>query len=249
MQIQVISIFPEMFSAITEYGITSRALKNGLWQFNVINPRQFADNHLGYIDGRPFGGGPGMVMQVNPILKAYLKAKDNVRHASRLIYLSPQGQLLDHVKVKVLSEETDLILLCGRYEGIDERFLLMTNAEEISVGDFVVSGGELPAMLLMDSVIRCIPGVLGDCNSAEQDSFVNGLLDYPQYTRPAELNGYAVPEVLLSGHYVKIQRWRLKQSLMRTLEKRPDLLDKRYNNPEESCLLEEISREHQDKSV
>ncbi|QRN41630.1 MAG: tRNA (guanosine(37)-N1)-methyltransferase TrmD [Neisseriaceae bacterium] len=247
MQIQVISIFPEVFSAITKYGVISRALANGLWQFSVINPREFSGNTMGYIDDRPFGGGSGMVMRLEPLLKAYHHAKKNLKSAScRLIYLSPQGCPLNYAKVRELSHEDDLVLLCGRYEGIDERFLSITKAEEISVGDFVVSGGELPAMLLMDSVLRCLPGVLGDLNSAQEDSFVNGLLDYPQYTRPVEFDGYVVPEVLLSGHHAHIERWRLKQSLMRTLEKRPDLLDGRNNNPEESCLLEEILQERQD---
>ena len=246
MKIQAITLFPEMFDSITEYGVTGRARKQGLWQFDAVNPRRFADNKLGYIDDRPFGGGPGMIMMAPPLAAAI----DNARRAQvgqngRVIYLSPQGAPLTHDKVLELAQLSDLILLCGRYEGIDERLLTNSVDEEIGIGDFVVSGGELPAMMLMDAVLRLVPGVLGDQQSAEQDSFANGLLDCPHYTRPLEFQGLPVPEVLRSGNHGLIAEWRLKQSLQRTLARRPDLLAKRDLIPQEARLLQEIREEQQ----
>ena len=246
MKIQAITLFPEMFDSITEYGVTGRARKQGLWQFDAVNPRRFADNKLGYIDDRPFGGGPGMIMMAPPLAAAI----DSARRAQagqngRVIYLSPQGAPLTHDKVFELAQLSDLILLCGRYEGIDERLLTNSVDEEIGIGDFVVSGGELPAMMLMDAVLRLVPGVLGDQQSAEQDSFANGLLDCPHYTRPLEFQGLPVPEVLRSGNHGLIAEWRLKQSLQRTLARRPDLLAKRDLIPQEARLLQEIREEQQ----
>lgn len=246
MKIQAITLFPEMFQSITEYGVTGRAHKQGIWQFASINPRQFADNKLGYIDDRPFGGGVGMVMMAEPLLKAIDLAKQNLSGClknSRVIYLSPQGTPITHEKVKSLSQLDDLILLCGRYEGVDERVLQHSVDEEISIGDFVVSGGELPAMMLMDAVLRFVPDVLGEMASAEQDSFADGLLDYPHYTRPAECQGMTVPEVLTSGNHALIAAWRLEQSLRRTLTRRPDLLEKRILLPQEIQLLQKIQSE------
>lgn len=246
MKIQAVTLFPEMFDSITEYGVTGRARKQGLWQFDAVNPRRFADNKLGYIDDRPFGGGPGMIMMAPPLAAAI----DSARRAQagqngRVIYLSPQGTPLTHDKVLELAQLSDLILLCGRYEGIDERLLTNSVDEEIGIGDFVVSGGELPAMMLMDAVLRLVPGVLGDQQSAEQDSFANGLLDCPHYTRPLEFQGLPVPEVLRSGNHGLIAEWRLKQSLQRTLARRPDLLAKRDLIPQEARLLQEIREEQQ----
>ena len=246
MKIQAVTLFPEMFDSITEYGVTGRARKQGLWQFDAVNPRRFADNKLGYIDDRPFGGGPGMIMMAPPLAAAI----DSARRAQagqngRVIYLSPQGTPLTHDKVLELAQLSDLILLCGRYEGIDERLLTNSVDEEIGIGDFVVSGGELPAMMLMDSVLRLVPGVLGDQQSAEQDSFANGLLDCPHYTRPLEFQGLPVPEVLRSGNHGLIAEWRLKQSLQRTLARRPDLLAKRDLIPQEARLLQQIREEQQ----
>lgn len=246
MKIQAITLFPEMFQSITEYGVTGRAHKQGVWQFASINPRQFADNKLGYIDDRPFGGGVGMVMMAEPLIKAIDLAKQNLSGClknSRVIYLSPQGTPLTHEKVKSLSQLDDLILLCGRYEGVDERVLQHSVDEEIGIGDFVVSGGELPAMMLMDAVLRLVPDVLGEMASAEQDSFADGLLDYPHYTRPAECQGMTVPEVLTSGNHALIAAWRLEQSLRRTLTRRPDLLEKRILLPQEIQLLQKIQSE------
>ncbi|ULJ60652.1 tRNA (guanosine(37)-N1)-methyltransferase TrmD [Wielerella bovis] len=243
MKIQAITLFPEMFDSITQYGVTGRAHKQGIWQFRAINPRQFADNKLGYIDDRPFGGGVGMVMMAEPLFQAIESAKQNLSGSLKVIYLSPQGVPLTHKKVLELSQLDNLVLLCGRYEGVDERVLQTCVDEEISIGDFVVSGGELPAMMLMDAVLRFVPDVLGDMVSAEQDSFADGLLDYPHYTRPTEFQGMAVPDVLKSGNHALIAEWRLEQSLRRTLLRRPDLLDGRDLLPQEIRLLDKIRQE------
>lgn len=247
MKIQAITLFPEMFAAITDCGVTGRACRQGIWQFETINPRQFADNKLGYIDDRPFGGGPGMIMMAPP-LQAAIDAAKAARSGSRMkvVYLSPQGVPFTHSKAKALADLDDLVLLCGRYEGIDERLLTASVDEEISIGDFVVSGGELPAMMVMDAVLRLIPGVLGDVQSAEQDSFADGLLDCPHYTHPVEFQGMTVPDVLRSGNHGLIAEWRLKESLRRTLVRRPDLLVGRDLIPKESRLLNEIRQEEQE---
>lgn len=243
MLIQAVTLFPEMFQSITGHGITGRALKQGLWRFDAVNPRRFADNRLGYIDDRPFGGGPGMIMMAPPLQSAIETAAAQCSGSRKVIYLSPQGVPFTHRKALELAGLDNLILLCGRYEGIDERLLQSSVDEEISIGDFVVSGGELPAMILMDAVLRLIPGVLGDMQSAEQDSFSDGLLDCPHYTKPLEFQGMAVPEVLRSGNHGLIAEWRLKESLRRTLIRRPDLLAARRLIPKESRLLEEIRNE------
>ena len=244
MYIQAVTLFGEMFRSITDYGVTGRALQRGLWHFNSINPRQFADNKLGYIDDRPFGGGPGMIMMAEPLQSAIDAAK--AQHNGKVVYLSPQGSPLTHQKAAELAKLDGLILVCGRYEGIDERLLSSAIDEEISIGDFVVSGGELPAMMLMDAVLRLIPGVLGDADSAGQDSFANGLLDCPHYTRPIEFQGMTVPAVLRSGNHALIAEWRLEQALRRTLQRRPDLLAGRALTPEESRLLQKIRQEERD---
>ncbi|MDO5058929.1 MAG: tRNA (guanosine(37)-N1)-methyltransferase TrmD [Neisseria sp.] len=246
MNISAITLFPEMFSAITEHGVTGRALKQGLWHFQAINPRRFADNKLGYIDDRPYGGGPGMIMMAEPLKAAIESVQNGFSRPAKVIYLSPQGKPLTHAKAAALAQEENLILLCGRYEGIDERLIERYVDEEIAIGDFVVSGGELPAMMLADAVLRLVDGVLGDKQSAEQDSFSDGLLDCPHYTKPVEFQGMAVPEVLRSGNHSLIAEWRLKQSLQRTLARRPDLLEKRSLIPKESRLLQEILKEQQD---
>lgn len=246
MLIQAITIFPEMFDSIIHYGVTGRANKQGIWQFQSVNPRAFADNRLGYIDDRPFGGGPGMIMAAPPLDAAIKYAKAQSSHTAKVICLSPQGKPLTHQKAAELAKLPHLILLCGRYEGIDERLLQSSVDEEINIGDFVVSGGELPAMMLMDAVLRLVPGVLGDIQSAEQDSFSNGILDCPHYTKPLEFQGMAVPEVLRSGNHNLIAEWRLEQSLRRTLERRPDLLEKRDLIPKESRLLKRILQEQRE---
>lgn len=242
----VITLFPPMLDAVTQFGVSSRAVKQGKLQVVGINPRDFTHDKHRTVDDRPFGGGPGMVMLAQPLLDAIADAKAKAGGPAKVIYLSPQGQPLTQAKVQALAKEERLILLCGRYEGIDERAIEMAVDEEISIGDYVLSGGELPAMVLIDAVARLLPGVLNDELSAEQDSFTDGLLDCPHYTRPEVFDGRAVPAELMSGHHEQIRRWRLKQSLTRTLERRPELLQawqKRALSKEEKKLLDEVLRE------
>ena len=245
-----VTIFPEMFVAVTQSGITRRALEEQRWVWQGWNPRDFAENAWRRVDDRPFGGGPGMLMRPGPLERTIEAAKVQQHLAglskSRVIYLSPQGRPLTHERVMQLATgEEGLILLCGRYEGIDERLIERCVDEEISIGDFVLSGGELPAMALIDAVVRQLPGVLGDAASAVEDSFVTGLLDCPHYTRPEEYAGQRVPDVLLSGDHKRIRSWRLKQSLVRTRKRRPDLLAHRVLSAEETQLLTEIVGEEQ----
>ncbi len=243
----VITLFPQMFDAVSKSGITARALEKGLYQLTLWNPRDFTTDPRKTVDDRPFGGGPGMVMMAEPLEKTIQAARQRQQQAgvtqSRVIHLSPQGQPLTHQKVMQLMAEPGLILLASRYEGVDERLIRRQVDEEISIGDYVLSGGELPAMVLIDAIVRQIPGALGDVDSAAEDSFVNGLLDCPHYTRPENYENEGVPEVLLSGHHAEIRRWRLKQSLARTRAKRPDLLEHRQLTKEESRLLAEIEQE------
>jgi len=243
-----VTLFPEMFAAVTDWGITRRALELGAWSIRMWNPRDFTSNNYRTVDDRPYGGGPGMVMLAGPLEKAIAAAKaastGETTGEAKVVHLSPQGSLLDHRKVRELTGMERLVLLCGRYEGVDERVISRCVDEEISIGDYVISGGELAAMVLIDSVVRQLPGVLGDEQSAEQDSFVDGLLDYPHYTRPEEYEGIPVPAVLLSGHHAQIERWRLKQALGRTWLRRPQLLQYRGMSIEEVSLLDEFKREH-----
>ena len=245
MRFDVVTLFPEMFAAVTASGITRRALEQSLWQLQMWNPRDFTTDHYRTIDDRPYGGGPGMVMLAEPLQKTLQAAQD--AGAGRVVYLSPQGKKLDHAMVMRLLSESRLTLLCGRYEGIDERLLHRWVDEEISLGDYVLSGGELAAMVLMDAVVRQIPGALGDAQSAIEESFVSGLLDAPHYTRPelwpADADGEMIPAVLLSGHHAQIRRWRLKQSLGRTWQRRPDLIADRQLSAEEQQLLAEYQQE------
>ena len=226
MRIAVVSLFPEMLCAVTEYGVTARALKEGLAEVRCFNPREHATDVHGTVDGRPYGGGPGMVMLIQPLRDAINQAREWLGRDAKVIYMSPQGDRLDQQGVTgIYSDSKDLILVAGRYEGIDERLIELEVDEEISIGDYVISGGELPAMVLIDALIRQIPGALGHENSAQQDSFAqDGLLDCPHYTRPEVYEGKAVPEVLLSGNHQKIAEWRKAQSLDRTRQRRPDLL-------------------------
>jgi tRNA (guanine37-N1)-methyltransferase len=242
IRFDVVTLFPEMFTAITGSGITSRALEAGLYSLTTWNPRHFTTDNYRTVDDRPYGGGPGMVMLAEPLERAL----DGIKLAGggRVIYLSPQGRKLDHRGVLGLSREKSLTLLCGRYEGVDERLLERRVDEEISIGDFVLSGGEIAAMALVDAVVRQLPGALGDEASALEESFADGLLDCPQYTRPEVYAERRVPEVLLSGHHQNIRRWRLKQALGRTWLRRPDLLEVRTLSAEERKLLEEFQREH-----
>lgn len=244
MLIGIISLFPEMFKAITEFGVTGRAVKNNLLQVRCWNPRDFTHDKHKTVDDRPYGGGPGMLMMVQPLRDAILAAKANVGEGAKVIYLSPQGRKLDQAGVKALAENQKLILLCGRYEGIDERLIQTEVDEEWSVGDYVLTGGELPAMTLIDAVARFIPGVLGKQASAEEDSFADGLLDCLHYTRPECLDGLTVPPVLMSGNHEEIRKWRLKQSLERTWLRRPELLESLALTDEQRKLLTQIKAEH-----
>ena len=248
MRFDVITLFPEMFEALTRYGVTRRAAEQGKFELQAWNPRDFTTDNYRTIDDRPYGGGPGMVMLAEPLEKAISAAKaaqaQGGAKRSRVIHLSPQGRPLTHeVVMELLARDEGLILLASRYEGVDERLLRSQVDEELSIGDYVLSGGELAAMVVMDALVRQIPGVLGDDASAEQDSFVQGLLDCPHYTRPEVYNGVAVPDVLMSGHHAEIEKWRLKQSLGRTAERRPDLLAHRQLTKQEARLLAEYQQE------
>ncbi|MGQ7746802.1 tRNA (guanosine(37)-N1)-methyltransferase TrmD [Pectobacterium brasiliense] len=245
MWIGVISLFPEMFRAITDYGVTGRAVKNGLLNVQYWSPRDFTYDRHRTVDDRPYGGGPGMLMMVQPLRDAIHAAKAAAGEGAKVIYLSPQGRKLDQQGVHQLATNQKMILVCGRYEGIDERVIKTEIDEEWSIGDYVLSGGELPAMTLIDSVARFIPGVLGHQASAEEDSFADGLLDCPHFTRPEILEGMEVPAVLLSGNHAEIRRWRLKQSLGRTWLRRSELLKSLALTDEQTRLLAEFQREYQ----
>ena len=223
MRFGLVTIFPEMFDALIDFGVTGRAIREGIVELGFWNPRDYAQDRHRSVDDRPYGGGPGMVMSAPPLLAAIREAKSAVGGQARVVYLSPQGQRLTQARATSLSSEEALVLVAGRYEGIDERVIESAVDEEISIGDYVLSGGELPAMVLMDAVIRLLPGALGHGDSAAQDSFSDGLLDCPHYTRPEMFEGRSVPEVLMSGDHDKIRRWRLEQSRQRTSERRPDL--------------------------
>ena len=238
----VVTLFPEMFDAISKHGITSRALQQNIYRLQFWNPRDFTTDNHKTVDDRPYGGGPGMVMLADPLDLAINAAKQ-VQAADKIdswvIHLSPAGKALTHQKVMELSQRSGLILLASRYEGVDQRLLDAEVDEEISIGDYVLTGGELPAMALIDAIVRQLPGSLGDSDSAIEDSFVDGLLDCPHYTRPEEYKGVKVPEILLSGNHAKIKQWRLKMSLHRTRDQRPDLLAARPLTKEEARLLEQ----------
>jgi tRNA (guanine37-N1)-methyltransferase len=244
MLFSVISIFPEIFSSLTQYGISKKAFDKKICQINLVNPRDFSYNLHQKIDDKSFGGGPGMVMMVEP-LELSLKSAQNF-HALNgntkpiKICLSPQGKVINQNLINSLAKEEGIIFVCGRYEGIDERFIERNIDLELSIADVVVSGGELPAMLIMDSIIRQLPQSINDSESVKNDSFMNGLLDHPHYTVPRQYCGVDVPDVLLSGNHKQIELWRLQESLWRTYQRRPDLLEQRNLTKLESRLLEEI---------
>ncbi|WMN60413.1 tRNA (guanosine(37)-N1)-methyltransferase TrmD [Pseudoalteromonas xiamenensis] len=241
----VVTLFPDMFDAITNQGVTGRAVKNGLIEFHSWNPRDFTTDKHRTVDDRPYGGGPGMLMMVEPLKQAIVAAKAAAGNGAKVIYMSPQGRKLDQQGAAELAANEKLILVAGRYEGIDERIIESYIDEEWSIGDFILSGGELPAMTLIDAVARLVPGVLGHNQSAEQDSFSDGLLDCPHYTRPETLDGKSVPSVLLSGNHREIEKWRLKQQLGRTWLRRPDLLQNLALTEEQVRLLSEFQQEYQ----
>ncbi|WP_216825011.1 tRNA (guanosine(37)-N1)-methyltransferase TrmD [Agarilytica rhodophyticola] len=246
LQAAVVTLFPEMFVALTQSGISRRAIDKGLVDVQCFNPRDYAMDKHRTVDDRPYGGGPGMVMRVQPLQDALQAARNYLpmpKDKQRVIYLSPQGRRLDRQSINTLAQHKNLVLIAGRYEGVDERFIEDEVDEEWSIGDYVLSGGELPAMVLLDALIRRLPGAIGDAKSAEQDSFENGLLDCAHYTRPEILNGRKVPEVLLSGDHKRIENWRMKQALGRTADRRPDLLEKIKLTDAQEALLKEYLQE------
>ena len=243
MRIDVVTLFPAMIREQARHGIQGRAIDKGLLQVATWNPRDYSLDRHGSVDDRPYGGGPGRVMQVQPLLAALHAARADGEPAP-VIYLSPQGRRFDQARARELAGQQRLILLAGRYEGIDERVIDLEVDEELSIGDYVLSGGELPALVVMDALTRLLPGALGDAESAGQDSFMDGLLDYPHYTRPEEINGMQVPDVLVGGHHAEIRRWRHKQALGRTWLRRPDMLDALQLDAEQQVLLEEFISEY-----
>lgn len=247
MQFGVISLFPEMFYALTDYGVVGRAIDNKIVEFQCVNPREFTTDAHRTVDDRPYGGGPGMVMKYEPMAAAIDSARESMPAGSRVICMSPQGAPFDQAAAKRLGSLPGVILLAGRYEGIDERLIEAQVDEEISLGDYVLSGGEIAAMAVIDATVRLMPGVLGDNESALQDSFSDGLLDFPHYTRPEIVDGRQVPEVLLSGDHARIKRWRLKQMIGRSFSRRPDLVEKLELDVEQKQLLAEYLKENSDE--
>jgi tRNA (guanine37-N1)-methyltransferase len=251
IQFDVVTLFPPMFDAIIQHGITARALENKLYSLSLWNPRDYTSDNHRTVDDRPYGGGPGMVMLAEPLEQAIQAAKARQIVAGvakpKVIHMSPSGKPLTHQIVMDLASEQGLVVLASRYEGVDQRLLDRLVDEEYSIGDYVLSGGELPAMVLMDAIVRQLPGALGDADSAIEDSFVDGLLDCPHYTRPEEYAGTKVPDVLTSGNHAKIKQWRLKMSLKITRDQRPDLLAVRSLSKEESRLLAELDVELNEK--
>ena len=239
MKIALITLFPEMFEALTDYGVSGRAVNQGLLEISCFNPRDFAEDVHSTVDDRPYGGGPGMVLMIEPLRRAISAAKEWIDGEPLVVYLSPQGKVLQQASVNNMATEQSIILIAGRYEGIDERLIQLEVDQEWSIGDYVLSGGELPAMVLVDALIRQIPGALGHSESATQDSFADGLLDCPHYTRPENYEELKVPDVLLSGNHERIRQWRLQQSLLRTQQRRPDLLERLELNNEQLALLRE----------
>lgn len=243
MRFDIITLFPEMIISAAGYGVTGRAIERGIVQLSTWNPRDFTHDRHRTVDDRPFGGGPGMVMKFKPLQDAVRQAKESAGAHAKVVCLSPQGRLMNQELMQRACQLEQLVLVAGRYEGIDERLIEAEIDEEWSLGDFVISGGELAALVVVDAVTRLLPGVLGDEDSAKQDSHVDGLLDYPHYTRPDLIDDRKVPEVLLGGNHAEIERWRMKQALGRTWLRRPDLLESKYLTAEQESLLEEFKRE------
>ena len=247
MEISVVSLFPEMINEIAGYGVVGRAIDNGIVGLACVNPRDFATDRHRTVDDRPYGGGPGMVMKFEPVAAAVEQAKQTMPSGSVVVCMSPQGKPFDQATARRLAKLPGMILLAGRYEGLDERLIEAVADEEISLGDFVLSGGEIAAMAVIDAVARLLPGVLGDDESAVQDSFSDGLLDHPHYTRPEVIDGRQVPEVLLSGDHARIDRWRRKQSIGRSFRRRPELVENLQLDDEQQTLLAEFLQENSDE--
>jgi len=245
MRIDVVTLFPQMFEALGSGGIAARAIERGLLQLALWNPRDYTEDKHRRVDDRPYGGGPGMVMQVQPLRDTIHAARAAASEPAHVVYLSPQGRRLTQAGVEQLASHSRLLLVAGRYEGVDERVIEAEVDEEWSIGDYVLSGGELPSMVVIDAVTRLIPGALGHEDSADQDSFSSGLLDCPHYTRPEVIDGRAVPAVLQSGDHQAIARWRMKQAVGRTWLRRPELLRERELTDEQRRLLEEFISEHE----
>lgn len=242
MNFHVLTLFPEMINQGVNTSITGRAIKNGLISLNAINIRDFAGNKYGQVDDYPYGGGAGMVMQPLPVYKSYEWVVEQIGYKPRVVYLTPQGKVFNQSMAEELSKEKDLVFLCGHYEGIDERVLEMIVTDNVSIGDYVLTGGELPSMVMIDAISRLVPGVLNNEVSAEFESFNDNLLEYPQYTRPAEFMGKEVPPILLSGNHLKVDEWRRKQSIIRTIERRPDLMEEANLTKEDIKFIKTLDK-------
>lgn len=242
MNFHVLTLFPEMINQGVNTSITGRAIKNGLISLNAINIRDFAGNKYGQVDDYPYGGGAGMVMQPLPVYKSYESVVEKIGYKPRVVYLTPQGKVFNQSMAEELSKEKDLVFLCGHYEGIDERVLEMIVTDNVSIGDYVLTGGELPSMVMIDAISRLVPGVLNNEVSAEFESFNDNLLEYPQYTRPAEFMGKEVPPILLSGNHLKVDEWRRKQSIIRTIERRPDLMEEANLTKEDIKFIKTLDK-------
>ena len=244
MKFHIITIFPDQLEKSLKYGVIGKALETNTIELNLIDPRKFSDNDYGSIDDKPYGGGPGMVMQCDPVLSSIEEAKEQAEKDTLTVFLTPQGEQFTQKHAQKFSKYKDIIIVSARYEGFDERIIQLTdNSMELSIGDYVLSGGEIPSAVIVDSVSRLIPGVLGDAESANNDSFSSGLLEHPHYTRPENVRGEIVPEVLLSGDHQAIEKWRIKKSLIKTFEKRPDLLDKIELSEDQKTLLNNYKKE------
>jgi tRNA (guanine37-N1)-methyltransferase len=246
VKISVVTLFPQLITDLADYGVTGRALQGGVFELGVWNPRDYTEDRHRTVDDRPYGGGPGMVMMIEPLRQAIAAARQ-ANPAAKVVCMSPQGRRFDQQVAQEMAEQPGVILVAGRYEGIDERLLALEVDEELSIGDYVLSGGETAAMVVIDAVTRLLPGALGHEDSAQQDSFSDGLLDCPHYTRPENYQGMTVPPVLLSGDHAAIRHWRLKQSLGRTWLRRPELLRAQELDKEQQQLLDEFIREHEEQ--
>lgn len=242
MNFHVLTLFPEMIEQGVNTSITGRAIQNNLIQVNAVNIRDFAGNKYGQVDDYPYGGGAGMVMQPGPVYRSYHSVVEKIGYSPRVVYMTPQGNVFNQNMAQEFAKERDLVFLCGHYEGIDERVLEMIVTDHVSIGDYVLTGGELPAMVMIDAISRLVPGVLNNNVSAEFESFHDNLLEYPQYTRPAEFMEKQVPPILLSGNHAKVEQWRREQSVLRTLERRPDLLEEANLTKQEKHFIEQFSK-------
>lgn len=245
MKYHILTLFPEMVMNGLNTSIIGRASSQGILSINAVNIRDYAGNKHNKVDDYPYGGGAGMVMQPGPVYRAYKALEEDAGHKLRVIYMTPQGKVFNQSMAEDFAKEEELVFLCGHYEGIDERVLDMIVTDNVSIGDYVLTGGELAAMTMIDCISRLVPGVLNNNDSAEIETFHDNLLEYPQYTRPEEFMGVKVPEILLSGHHANVEKWRREQSIIRTLERRPDLLDNAVLNKKERIFLDELIKQRQ----